>query len=60
MTTLQAAERPSVLNAVSDMPSDERREFQAFALGWFGQASPDEARRCLENYRRMKAEGVKA
>lgn len=57
MSALHTAERPSVLNAVSDMPSDERREFQAFALGWFGQASPDEARRCLENFRQMKAEG---
>lgn len=36
---------------------DALRDFAVFALGWLGNAHPDEAVTCLARYQHIKAEG---
>lgn len=53
------APRPNIHRALAeaDMTTEELRKFAVFALGWFGQQSPEEAVTCLERYQRLQSEG---
>ena len=54
------APRPNIHRALAeaDMSSDNLRKFAVFALGWFGNKSPEEAVICLERWQRMQSEAV--
>lgn len=51
--------RPNIHRALAaaNMSSTELNKFAVFALGWFGQQSPEEAVICLERYQRLQSEG---
>lgn len=54
-----APARPNIHRALAeaDMSPDELGKFAVFALGWFGQQSPEEAVICLERWQCLQAEG---
>lgn len=51
--------RPNIHRALEDanIKGDDLRKFAVFALGWFGNKSPEEAVICLERYQRLEIKG---
>lgn len=52
--------RPNIFRALetSDIKGEALRDFAVFALGWLGNAHPDEAVACLARYQHLKAKGL--
>jgi len=52
--------RPNIHRALADadIKGDALRDFAVFALGWMGNAHPDDAVTCLAQYQHLKAEGT--
>lgn len=51
--------RPNIHRALADagIKGDALNKFAVFALGWLGNAHPDDAATCLARYQHLKAEG---
>lgn len=52
--------RPNIHREIeaAGIKGDALGKFAVFALGWFGQKSPEEAVTCLERYQRLLSEAA--